>query len=674
MSITSKTNTRYDVGLYIDINGGNAQDSGNTCVHESLFPLLAKDVEPTQTQLDSGIGDFYNADDDGCGDAHDQQIYNRTIVNGDISSASTTPMEITILCSDSTGNGYLDVAWGATWAQSAGTINCQSISDTVAGTKAKCQTGVTDSADAENPIPIGIPDLSLTISCSPDGVKAGETTTCAVDYANANNSDTGPADYIEFHLDYNETYGSVSNLTIVTNASGNDVASDVGGDYINWIIDANTTSTDRSTLKSIPKNTTGQFTFEYTVDSAYDNSVDQAIEFVATAFFNNSGTGVEQALTASDTVYLPVTVSYIYPKKSGDSIDIDFSTASETGNIGFNVYAVQGKRWTKLNSEIIAGSLDSFEPRDYHTSIEIPNDMNVKSIGITGIDISGREDRHGPFKIDEESGERSVAQKVDWQKVQKQIKASKKKIQKSAYKTTATLAKNQAIILNVSENAVYRVTHEDLLALDIDFSKKKAKNIAISFRGEGVARYIGDLDKRGKWTKDSWIEFMGMAPNVTDALYVDANRYILSLRRKLAVQSDEIVPLTAKEIILDKNNRYSYSTPSDDPFYEGYLITRNETAVAEYTSTFEMPIIEGEGTSSVKIDTYAFTEGLHRMTVALNGSEIANTTIEGKSAWIIEADIDNTLFRETGNELSFSLFGEKDGADMVVYDKMIVSY
>ncbi|MEA3490702.1 MAG: C25 family cysteine peptidase [Campylobacterota bacterium] len=684
VEVSAANANRYDMGIFLATDGKQFEDTAtntNTvtqCVHEALFPVTTVDAD---TDLTSGVGPFYDLSDttttDTCGDGKGKTgAITRLLVAGDISDNSTTALEIPVKCEDISGNGFTDIAWLVSYNQN-NNRGCTTIAQAVQNspTGPKCKQGIFDTNSVGNPYPIGIPELTLTIVCSPDGVKAGETTTCTVDYANANNANTGPADFIEFHIDYDQAYGSVSELTIVTNPSNNDVASDVDGDYINWIINADTTNPDRSTLASIPKNTTGQFTFKYTVDARYDDLNERAIDFVATAFFNNSGTGVAQSLTASDTVYLPVTVSYVYPKKSGNSIDIDFSTASETANIGFDIYAVQGKKWTKLNSAIIPGSLDSFEPMDYHASVTIPDGMKVEKIGIAGIDPNGVEDRHGPFKIDEESGAKEIVSKVDWVKVRSELKENRRaKMTSREAVSRKRKSKDQSITLSLSENAVYRVTHDDLMEASVDFIGERVKNIAISFRGKGVARHIDGVGKGGKWTKDSWIEFVGTKPDAIDALYVDANRYQLTLNKKLAIDSDAIEPTTAKEIVVGKNNRYTYATSSNDPFYEGYMITRRQSDTAKYTSIFDMPIISTEGVSLVEVDAYAVTEGRHHMTITLNGSEIASTTAQDKGAWIIETEVDNTLFRKSGNELSFSLFGEADGADMVIYDKMIIDY
>ncbi len=672
----STSKTAYDLGIYFATDGNSFKDDTNgntvtTCVHEALFAV------GTPVDLTSGTGPFRDESDPGynnqCGDITSADpITTRTLVQGDISDNSTTPQLITFECRDADTDGFADVGWYATYRVGA-KRDCTSIADAVQSklSGSKCAVGDYNS-DA------GIPDITPTISCSPSILKAGETTTCTVDYSNSSAAGVGPGDYLEWHLDYNETYGTVGNITITSDGGSTpDSATDTGGGYINWIVDENTSNAGIPEKANIDPGQSGQLTFEYTVDSNYDGTV-QDIDFVMTAYFNKTGTAVEEPLlTNTATVTLPVTVNYAYPRKNGNKLDIDFSTASETANLGFNIYTIQGKKWTKLNKEIIPGSLDSFEPRDYHASVEIPDGMGIKKIGIAGIDIKGKEDRHGPFKVGKKSGSKSKAVKVDWEKVNKQVKAdrkARKAAKKVARKATKQTLKDQSITLNVSENTVYRVTHEDLVAVGIDLRGQKAKNISISFRGEGVARHIEGLNKRKKWTKDSFIEFMGTKPNTTDALYIDANHYQLSLNKKLVVDSDAIKPMTQKEIVIEKNNGYGYTTPADDPFFEAYFFTLNADKSAEYTSTFDMPMIPEQGKVGIHIDTAVITQGMHKMGVYLNGTQIANVSAEDRSAWPINAEIDNGLLQAAGNKLKFVLEGENDGFDLVVYDKMIVTF
>ena len=134
-----------------------------------------------------------------------------------------------------------------------------------------------------------------------------------------------------------------------------------------------------------------------------------------------------------DQTTLPVTISYAHPQDVGGMIELDFSTATETSNIGFNIYAVKGKKWIKLNEELIPGALDSLIPIDYHASLILPDNMRVKKIGIAGVDVNGVEDRHGPFKVGKESGTKTSIVPIKWSKVRKAYKANKK-ARKSARK------------------------------------------------------------------------------------------------------------------------------------------------------------------------------------------------------------------------------------------------
>jgi len=181
---------------------------------------------------------------------------------------------------------------------------------------------------------------------------------------------------------------------------------------------------------------------------------------------------------------LPVTISYVYPVDTGGVLEVDFSTATETNNVGFNVYTIKGKKWIQLNEELISGAMNSLVPVDYHTSLLIPENMKINKIGIAGVDLDGKEDRHGPFKIGKESGSKTEIVPIKWAKVKKQHKADKKarkakrkaarKAKRASKKATKGLFSDEIINLQVKENAVYRITHEELLSQDINLKGFKA--------------------------------------------------------------------------------------------------------------------------------------------------------------------------------------------------------
>jgi len=377
------------------------------------------------------------------------------------------------------------------------------------------------------------------------------------------------------------------------------------------------------------------------------------------------------------TTTLPITIAYVYPQDNGGMLEIDFSTATETSNVGFNIYAKgKGKKkWLKLNNELIPGALDSLIPQDYHTTVEIPDNIKSKKIWISGVDVNGVEDRHGPFKFDRESGSKTAVVPVDWKKVNKQVKAERKvrkKAKKASRKATRQMFKDQVVHLDVKEDAVYHVTHEDLLAEDINLIGQKAKKIAISFRGKGVARYIDGL-KKNKWTEESWLEFKGNAPKGRDAIYLAANRYQLTLNKKLVVKSEEIEPLTAKTLVFESNSRYSWTIPSEDPFYDTWFYTRGAGKPGSTTRTFTLSELP-EGNVDLTVYLSALSLGQHNLSVSLNGAQIADAQDSGWKAMPIKVSISANKLLEGKNTITVTAEGENDTLDVFAYDKVTLSY
>ncbi len=391
----------------------------------------------------------------------------------------------------------------------------------------------------------------------------------------------------------------------------------------------------------------------------------------------SSGTPVDLNVKDDDTItYLPITIAYVYPELYGNSLAVSFSTETEMANAGFNIYAIKGKKWIKLNDELIKGSMDSMMPVDYQVSLDAPEDLKFRKIGIAGVGADGKEDRHGPFKIGRESGSKTVVVPIDWRTTNKQVKADKKarKAAKKAARRGAKVAlKDQVIYLDVSKNTVYRVTHDELLAAGINLNGQKVKNIAISFRDEGVARHI-ENDKKGKWTKESTLEFMGTKISGTDSLYLSANKYQLSLNKKLVVESEEMEPVTTKELVFEVNKKYGYATPGDDPFYDDFFYTKN-SGTRTFIRQFNLPSV-AESSAEITVHVSALSVNrAHQLQVSLNGTEVANLTSYGRRDWPIKIILeDNSILSEGSNEIRLTATGLADGYDIYTYDKLVYKY
>src|SRR5688500_12963252 len=145
---------RYDIGLFIALDGGSARD-GNSCFHDFLEPPLT----PTPAYGDrngDGIpdlagGPWWNSDADTCGDiASNTQLFKL------VSS-------LRVACVDTNGDGFVDASVCTSWDNNAGTV-CNGLPDAFPGTNAKCgcervETGI--------PMPGPTPPPSPAPSASP---------------------------------------------------------------------------------------------------------------------------------------------------------------------------------------------------------------------------------------------------------------------------------------------------------------------------------------------------------------------------------------------------------------------------------------------------------------------------------------------------------------------------
>ncbi|MGR9100572.1 MAG: hypothetical protein ACU826_08395, partial [Gammaproteobacteria bacterium] len=119
----------------------------------------------------------------------------------------------------------------------------------------------------------------------------------------------------------------------------------------------------------------------------------------------------------------PVSVAYFSARHRGGDLIVDWTTATETSNAGFNLYAVVLDEWIPLNETLIRGALDSLEPRNYRFRIANPYGHDLQAIGIAGVDIDGEEDRHGPFPVGKPVGNRPEVVEVNWAGIRKSVEA-----------------------------------------------------------------------------------------------------------------------------------------------------------------------------------------------------------------------------------------------------------
>ena len=124
-----KASDRYDVGIWVALNGLSPQQpisNGNVCYRDILTPL----APATPLNLTGGYGGFRDLDGDACGDASKNEANFKVL------------SPITIPCTDSNGDGILDVNACSSYKQPGQNDICNSAVDGIfPGSGPKCDCG-----------------------------------------------------------------------------------------------------------------------------------------------------------------------------------------------------------------------------------------------------------------------------------------------------------------------------------------------------------------------------------------------------------------------------------------------------------------------------------------------------------------------------------------------------
>jgi hypothetical protein len=123
----------------------------------------------------------------------------------------------------------------------------------------------------------------------------------------------------------------------------------------------------------------------------------------------------------SGSVPTPVTLSYFNaqlvgaPGKNSNNISFTWSTATETGNAGFNLYVKSGQKLVRVNNVLIPSKvIDSLDRQDYNFTAVTKGSVFY----IEDVSVLGETEQHGPFKIGEKYGDRLEADKINQAAIQ----------------------------------------------------------------------------------------------------------------------------------------------------------------------------------------------------------------------------------------------------------------
>jgi len=443
------------------------------------------------------------------------------------------------------------------------------------------------------------------------------------------------------------------------------------------------------TCTGLPDLAEGAFgTITLTVELSDDGTPNKPVENDACVDANDSrGNPLEQKCDTW-TVTTPVTVSYFSATETAGGVRFDWSTATETDNLGFNIYADTADGIVQLNDELILTTvIDSTAPTDY--SFEIAGVPDGEYF-IEDVSQGGETRAHGAIGLNESYGERVQPEAINWAAINAENETLEQ--QRAARVTSAGMTRTDgpsdgaqvnataaqpSLDLLVREEGIYRLTYEQIKAAGIDLNGTPRRSLAITHQDEPVSVYVS----KGTFGPGAYIEFIGEG---LDTLYTDANVYKLvvdpSLHERMVVRGHApprrlfgLPTYYMETVTIERNLRYLYRTPNGDPWYDTLVTVRPTTPAAQKQFNYSVNVdnyVSGAAPVTVMMNLWGISErydGMdHRAVVSINGAQVADELFDGNQIKVITAQAPQDTLVNGANTLRLTAPGDT-GVDVDQY-------
>lgn len=373
---------------------------------------------------------------------------------------------------------------------------------------------------------------------------------------------------------------------------------------------------------------------------------------------------------SGDLSTTPVTLAKMSVVRQGAALQVNWTTASETGQLGFRLWGRAGSEgdWRLLQPQIVVSSEPNARSASrYQQTIASASD--VTEVRLEDVDVLGNSRFHPPIAVGSSRGEEPVPSLIDWAGIRAANAAQPAR--------SPPRGSSPQALVRVRVDGVQRVTADALIDFDGRFAGVAASDLALTDGGLPVPRHVSCAVLQS----GCFVEFLGVA---RDSRYGPDNAYLLELSpvsaRAVGQGHTRVGSGTrrvyAETLRFEPNLRYSDSTPAADPWYDAYLSTSGDPQ--ELARTFSLPDRSG-GEVTLKTEIWgAFDfpgpDPDHHVELYLNGTLIADRHFDGYAVESIEVSVPpallaatNTLRLRIPRDTGFSM-------DAVMFDGFRVRY
>lgn len=448
---------------------------------------------------------------------------------------------------------------------------------------------------------------------------------------------------------------------------------------------------------------TGNFYFRFRI--SFDQDMFDPILISAVGGLNS---GEVQDHLLQNVGTLPVSISSFTSAFTAEGLEVSWSTVSETRNVGFHIWGDRGRGLEQLNVELVPSEVgDPGEPRSYALVIPGIAEGDVNNLAVTAVDFSGDEEVYGLFEPGHDYGRQAKPATIKWQAVRAQaerragLHRAERKRQAALLDAAGGNIKPDRADIRVLEPGLQEISWQMLADAGLDLSGVKPEDIAITFKGQPVARHVvanviestapgngagwSANSNTNRFGPGSVIRFWGDAPAIDDALYIERNVYRVSVdasRAKPATEQGRGSDLLLTDSYtewqrLNEQNSYHFMAPGSDPWYAQLL--RSDRSGA-YDATFSIDnhvLANTPGRLKISLGGLtAYDEAPdHNAQVFVNDQLVADTFFDGNNEHDIEIRIPANVLTAGQNIVRITAAGGQAAPrDLFVVDSVEIGY
>jgi len=397
---------------------------------------------------------------------------------------------------------------------------------------------------------------------------------------------------------------------------------------------------------------------------------------------------------------MPVSLSSFESRLTGSSLSVEWTTASETFNVGFDIWTRVDDEWRRLTEEpILSKAVDAVTPGEYRARLSLKDidPASIQGLALSTIETTGGQELYGTFEVGESYGDQALPEPIAWDVVRAEHDATMrdKGYEKRGGKwrqarrngaANGAAASDSAMEVLVSEPGMQRLTYEDLESLGMDLAGLRPNAIAVTLKGEAVARRIEPGRGNGLLGPGGYIDFWGKAPDFPDALYVSeyvyrvevnpekAQRADRQMRRVRDGQQQALHPLRVNEDV-----SYSFVNATEDPWHAAMLMY--PWGPRSYSASVDVDdaLVTGEpGRVEVRLTAFSDFPKVdpdHRVRLLVNGELVEEEDISGHRAVTMTANVPAGVITAGSNTVTVELPGGTEAPfDIVTVDTVTFWY